>query len=198
MGHGTVTTKSIKQKLNAKNSTETEVIGLSDILPYNIWFCNFMKHQGYIIKENILYQENQSAIRMKKNGRNSCNGRSRHISIRYFFVKDRVNKGEVSIKYCPSLYMIADYFTKALQGRLFHILRQVIMGHKPISWLLEAIPSIKERVRNRNKSEMIDEDLNKKIQTDVIKTDYKRNFKREDTKTFADGVMHKHTHEELR
>ena len=94
--------------------------------------------------------------------------------------------------------MIADYFTKLLQGILFHILRQVIMGHKPISWLLEAIPSIKERVRNRNKSEMIDEDFNTKIETDVIKTDDNRNFKREDTKTYADAVAHKHTHEELK
>ena len=45
---------------------------------------------------------------------------------------------------------------------------------------------------------MIDEELNKKIETDVIKTDDNRNFKREDTKTYADALTHKHTYEELR
>ena len=79
----------------------------------------FLDSQGYGVKENVLYQDNQSAIRLEVNGRNSCTGNSRHISIRYFFVKDRVEKGEVSIKHCPSIYMLADYFTKPLQGSVF-------------------------------------------------------------------------------
>ena len=37
LGHGIVNEKSVKQKLNGKSSTETEVIGMADILPYNIW-----------------------------------------------------------------------------------------------------------------------------------------------------------------
>ena len=84
MGHGTFSQKSRKQKLNTKSSTEAEVVGVADMLPYNIWLRNFLKSQGYILTENILYQDNQSAIRMEKNGRRSCTGNSRHISIRYF------------------------------------------------------------------------------------------------------------------
>ena len=72
---------------------------------------------------------------MLKNGRNSCTGNSRHIDIRYFFVKDRIDKGEVRIEYCPSLIMLADYFTKPLQGYLFKKFRDVIMGYKHISTL---------------------------------------------------------------
>ena len=58
-------------------------------------------------------------------------------------------KKEVSIKYCPSNYMLADYFTKPLQGKLFWCLRAVIMGHKPISWLETVIEPTKERVKRK-------------------------------------------------
>ena len=67
-------------------------MGLSEYLPYNIWMKNFLESQGYEVKENVIYQDNESAIKMEKNGRNSCTGNSRHVSIRYFFIKDRVEK----------------------------------------------------------------------------------------------------------
>ena len=95
----------------------------------------FMSMQGYTIKNNVLYQDNQSTILMLKNGRNSCTGNSRHIHIRYFFVKDRVDKKEVKIEYCPSLNMLADFFTKPLQGQLFLKFKQVLMGHEPLTTL---------------------------------------------------------------
>ena len=41
------------------------------------------------------------------------------MNIRYFFVKDRQEKGEQDIQYCPTDDMIADYFTKSLQGKKF-------------------------------------------------------------------------------
>ena len=47
------------------SSTKTEVIGVSGIVPYVLWLENFVKIQGYDTKENVLYQDNQSAI---KNG----------------------------------------------------------------------------------------------------------------------------------
>ena len=76
-----------KQKLNAKSSTETEVIGVSEYIPFKIWLTNFFEAQGYKLEDKVLYQDNLSAIRMEKNGRNSCTGNSRHISIRYFLLK---------------------------------------------------------------------------------------------------------------
>ena len=130
LGWGTIHTKSTKQKLNTKSSTEAELVGMSDYVPYNIWMVNFMKEQGYSLSKNIIMQDNQSAIRMEKNGRNSCTGNSRHIDIRYFFVKDRIDKNEFKIEYCPTENMQADFFTKALQGSLFKKFKDVIMGYK--------------------------------------------------------------------
>ena len=150
LGWGAIHARSSKQKLNTKSSTESELVGLSEYVPYNIWLVNFLTAQGYEIKQNIVYQDNESAIKMAKNGRNSCTGNSRHIHIRYFFVKDRVDKGELSIQYCPTHHMLADYFTKPLQGSLFHKFRNVIMGYNHINTL--SLPTeIKERVGNNGK-----------------------------------------------
>ena len=66
-------------------------------------------------------------------------------------MKDRVDKGEMKIEYCPSLQMIADFFTKPLMGERFRELRRVIMGHKPIKDIdLSLLRPIKERVGNGN------------------------------------------------
>ena len=132
---GVLHAKSSKQKLNVKSSTEVELVGTSEYIPYNLWLLMFMDKQGYTIKNNVLYQDNQSTILMLKNGRNSCTGNSRHINIRHFFVKDRVDKKEVRIEYCPSLLMLADFFTKPLQGELFLKFRRVLMGQEHISTL---------------------------------------------------------------
>jgi hypothetical protein len=135
LGVGVLHAKSSKQKLNVKSSTEAELVGNSDYIPYNLWLLMFMSMQGYTIKNNVLYQDNQSTILMLKNGRNSCTGNSRHIHIRYFFVKDRVDKKEVRVEYCPSLSMLADFFTKPLQGQMFIKFKEVLMGWKPITTL---------------------------------------------------------------
>jgi len=106
---------------------------------------NFLAAQGYKIESSEVYQDNQSAIRMETNRRNSCTGNSRHVDIRYFFVKDRVDRKEIEISYCPTASMLADFFTKPLQGTLFKTFRSVIMGHEDISVLFK-LHRIQERV----------------------------------------------------
>ena len=135
MGIGVVHAKCGKQKLTVKSSTESELVGVSEYIPYFIWLLYFMHEQGYTVEDSKLFQDNQSTILMLKNGRNSCTGNSRHINIRYFFVKDRIDNEEVKVEYCPSEDMLADFFTKELQGKLFLKFRSVIMGYQPISIL---------------------------------------------------------------
>ena len=65
-GLGVVHCKSLRQKLNTKSSTESEVVGVSDYLPYNIWMTLFLKEQGMILYKNVLYQDNQIAMKMLK------------------------------------------------------------------------------------------------------------------------------------
>ena len=147
MGTGILHGKSSKQKINVKSSTEAELVGVSEYLPYNIWLMMFLKKQGYNIMNNVLYQDNKSAIKMERNGRNSCTGNSRHINVRYFFVKDRVDKGEIVVEHCPTHLMIGDYFTKPLQGAVFRRFRNIIMGYETLDSLCDGKTfSLKERV----------------------------------------------------
>ena len=135
MGISILHGKASKQKINVKSSTESEIVGLSEYLPYTLWMGYFLEAQGYKIKKSTVFQDNTSALKMEKNGRNSCTGNSRHINVRYFFVKDRYDKGEIELQYCPTELMLADFFTKPLQGALFLKFREVIMGWKYISTL---------------------------------------------------------------
>jgi hypothetical protein len=135
--------KSSKQKLNTKSSTEAELVGASDYLPYPIWGKKFLEGQGYTLKENIFYQDNQSTMRFEKNGRKSCGANSRrHIAIRYFWIKDRLGIENIDVRYCPTAQMLADFFTKPLQGSLFRKLKAVIMGHLHVDSLLEFLKEI--------------------------------------------------------
>jgi hypothetical protein len=131
MGRGFPIVSSTKQKLNTKSSTEAEVVGADDFMPAICWTRYFMKAQGYDVQDNILYQDNKSSILLERNGKASSGKRTKHINIRYFFVTDRVAKGEVSVVWCPTGDMIADYATKPLQGALFRKFRDQIMGVVP-------------------------------------------------------------------
>jgi len=89
---------------------------------------NFFLEQGFNVKDNVIYQDNQSAMLLEQHGHASSRQRTRHINIRYFFITDRVKAGEMSIKYCPTADMLADFFTKPLQGTKFRQMRDIIMN----------------------------------------------------------------------
>jgi hypothetical protein len=145
-GIGAVMCKSSKQKLNTKSSTEAELVGASDFLPTTIWSKMFLKEQGYNVTDNIFAQDNQSAMRLETNGRASCGQKSRHIDIRYFFMKDRIKSEQINILYCPTEEMLADFFTKPLQGSLFNKFKQVLLGNQHISTLKRSPSTAEERV----------------------------------------------------
>jgi hypothetical protein len=136
LGRGAIYGTSTRQKLNSRSSTEGELIGVNDVMPQVLWTRYFLEAQGYGVKENIVYQDNQSAILLEKNGRGSSSKRTRHINIRYFFVADRIASNEMSVQYCPTAEMLADFFTKPLQGSLFQKFRNRIMNVDPltVSW----------------------------------------------------------------
>ena len=108
-----------KQRLNTRSSTESELVGVDDMMPIILWTRYFLLSQGYGIIENLLLQDNKSAILLERNGKASSSKRTRHINIRYFFVCDRVNMKEISVHWCPTKEMVADFWTKPLQGSHF-------------------------------------------------------------------------------
>ena len=81
MGYGMFHFQSSKKNINAKNSTEAELIGTSEYVPFNVCMVIFLESQGYRINKNNHFQDNQSTKRMSNNGIDSCTGNSRHINI---------------------------------------------------------------------------------------------------------------------
>ena len=73
-----------KQKLNTRSLTKSEVVGVDDFMPAILWSRNFLEAQGYQVNENIIYQDNQSAMLLERNGKASSGKRTKHINIRYF------------------------------------------------------------------------------------------------------------------
>ena len=128
MGSGSVFSGSWKQKLVTRSSTESEVVGVYDVLPQILWTEKFLEDQGVSIKDTVLYQDNMSSMLLECNGQQSSTKRTKHMDIWYFYVSDHVQNKTLSLKHCPTEEMLADYFTKPLQGALFNRLRNHIMG----------------------------------------------------------------------
>lgn len=131
MGTGAFCSVSRKQKLVGKSSTEAELIAVSEMLPQIIWTREFLIAQGISVKPLVL-QDNKSTMALIEKGR-STSARTRHIAIRFFFVKDRVDAGELTIEYEPTESMVADSMTKPLQGHLFKEMRGWLMGWKAMA-----------------------------------------------------------------
>ena len=103
----------------SKSSMEAELIAADDLSNSIIWTNYFLEAQGYKTKETVLLQDNKSCMLLHNNGKSSSSKRSRHLNIRYYFLSDRIANGELRVEYCPTDEMVADYFTKPLQGAKF-------------------------------------------------------------------------------
>ena len=127
-GHGVPISMSRKQRLNTTSSTSSELVGADDLSVMILWTKLFLEAQGYEIKENILYQDNKSTILLEKNGKRSSSKRTRALNIRYFFLTDQIQQGNLKVKYCPTDKMVADYLSKPLMGKQYETFRKTIMG----------------------------------------------------------------------
>jgi hypothetical protein len=88
---GCMMSTSTKQKLNTRSST----VAVDDLMPQVLWSNYLVCAQGYKVKKTVIYQDNKSAILLETNGKGSSSRRTKHINVRYYFVKDRIASGEV-------------------------------------------------------------------------------------------------------
>ena len=128
LGKGSISSISSKQKINARSSTESELIGINDVLGQILWTRNFLIDQGYNMKPSTVMQDNKSAMLLENNGILSSSKRTKHINVRYYFIKDNIEREKINVIYCPTGEMIGDFFTKPLQGSQFIKFRNAIMG----------------------------------------------------------------------
>ena len=155
LGKGSVYSISRKQKLNTRSSTEAELVGVDDGITLVLWTRLFLLSQGFAVSDNVVYQDNQSAMRLEGNGRSSCGRQTRHFATRYFYVTGRIREKELRVEYCPTEDMLADFFTKPLQGSLFRRMRQLIMNLPGDGTTLARVPTSQECVGARTYASVV-------------------------------------------
>ena len=89
--------------------------------PTNVVISPFIRYsgtsayKGYKIPPIIVNQDNQSTIKLISNGKSNSE-LTKHIQIGYYWVKDLIDRGLINIEYCPTEFMIADFFYQATSG----------------------------------------------------------------------------------
>uniref|UniRef100_A0AAV1VGB9 Uncharacterized protein n=1 Tax=Peronospora matthiolae TaxID=2874970 RepID=A0AAV1VGB9_9STRA len=117
--HGNaVSWKSKRQPTVATSTTEAEYIALYAAAQEAVWLRLLLSDIGVELgAATSIYEDNQDCIALAKNP--VYHTRTKHIDIKYHFLRDKVKEGVIELEYMPTEAMIADGLTKAL-GRTKH------------------------------------------------------------------------------
>lgn len=104
--------KSKRQPTVALSSCEAEYIALAATVQESLYLTQLLSdfREESHVKPTLIFEDNQGTIALSKDPIN--HQRSKHIDIRYYFIRTEVNRGKIIIHYCPTEDMIADVMTK--------------------------------------------------------------------------------------
>jgi hypothetical protein len=127
MNGGAVSWKSQHQPTVALSTAEAEYMALTAAIQEAIFLRQLLDSMGVKqLEPTMIFEDNQACIALSKNS--LVNARSKHIDIKYHFNREKVESGEVVLKYCPSAEMIADVMTKPLPAPQHRALIKLMMG----------------------------------------------------------------------
>ena len=143
MNGGCISWRSKKQRTVALSSTEAEYMALTEAVQEAIWLKAFLCELGEMSLSDAvkIHEDNQGSIALAKNP--ECHKRTKHIDIRYHFVREKVEDGQVVLQYCPTKEMKADLMTKPISAVQFEGLRNKL-GIKPLH-AAESSGSVEEK-----------------------------------------------------
>ena len=114
-----------RQSVVALSTAEAEYISLCNAATEAIWLRQLFRDLGFTQnKSTIIYEDNQSSIAIANDGK--FQSRTKHIDIKFHFVKDVVARNLLDIVYCKSKHMKADVLTKSLPRNKFESLRNFL------------------------------------------------------------------------
>ena len=125
MAEGPISWLSKKQPIVALSTSEAEYVALSAATQEAVWLRRFLS--GLEVAElepTTIMEDNQGTIAIAKNP--VAHSRTKHIDIRYHYVREAVQEGAVSLEYCPTEDMTADLLTKPLPRGRFEALRSAM------------------------------------------------------------------------
>jgi hypothetical protein len=124
-----VLAKTTKQKSVANSSTAAELIAFSTTLEEVLWIIELLNELGFSQSAVEIEQDNSSTMRLIEKGPSSS-GRTKWINIKHFWVSEHLTKGDIKLKYVPSLDLLADGLTKPLGRKAFFKWRARILNQK--------------------------------------------------------------------
>ena len=120
-------TKSRKAKSVTVSSTEAEYMALSEAAKAIMWARQLLDELGYKQEEpTVVYEDNKSTINMVNKGNDK--GRTKHIDVRFHYIRELVETNQIVVEYKPTEEMIADMVTKALGKPLYLKFQKKILG----------------------------------------------------------------------
>lgn len=112
---GMISWKSKKQPIVAHSSSESELVALDSASREALWLSSLFSELARPVKLPMqIYEDNQGTINITKNPVNHPG--TKHIAVRYFAVRDWIQEGKLRVDYLPTHDMLADAFTKPLNG----------------------------------------------------------------------------------
>ncbi len=119
-----ITWSSKKQPVVALSTTEAEYIALSAAVQEAAWLHKLLLDLRMPSQPLVMMEDNQGAIALVKNP--IGHSRTKHIDIRFHFVREAHENGLINLKCCPTEEMLADLLTKPLPKVLFETLRLLL------------------------------------------------------------------------
>ncbi|GJW50781.1 retrovirus-related pol polyprotein from transposon TNT 1-94 [Tanacetum coccineum] len=119
LGDRLVSLSSKRQKSSAISSTEAEYIALSSCCAQVLWMRSQLTDYGLGFNKILMYCDNKSVIALCCN--NVQHSRSKHVDIRFHFIKEQVENGLVELYFVNTDYQLPDIFTKALCREVIEI-----------------------------------------------------------------------------
>jgi hypothetical protein len=106
-----------KQNSVALSTAKAEYIATGHYCAQLLWMRQTLRDYGYKLTKVPLLCDKESAIRMADNlVEHSC---TKHIVIRYHFLRDHQQRGDIEIAYVSTKEQLADIFTKPLDEKTF-------------------------------------------------------------------------------
>lgn len=125
MASGAISWASKKQSVVALSTTEAEYIDAALCACQCVWLRRILEKLGFEEKmETTIMCDNSSAIQLSKNP--VFHGKSKHIEVRFHYLRDLVSQGIVKMSHCSTENQAADIFTKPLKLEQFEKLRRML------------------------------------------------------------------------
>jgi hypothetical protein len=118
MAEGPITWQSKTQTSVALSTMEAEYMALAAETQEAIWLRMILEELGVQLAEPVVIREDNKACQMFADHAGNF-ARTKHIDVRYHFVRERVERGDIRVDYVRTEEQVADIFTKALPRELF-------------------------------------------------------------------------------